>query len=129
MVKEKLVQFSENKTFKKIRRKVIVFRSFMSRSYAWIQSPGFVMILVGVLYPYIKPYIDINIWVLAIIIFIAMMIIGFLERYLGFFTEEARYNLERNTLMLGKLNDLNKKVDELNKRLGDGKKEINKETD
>ena len=128
-MKEMLTRVGENKSFRKFRRKIIVFRSFMARSYSWIQSPGFVMILVGVMYPYIQPHFNISIWLLAIIIFAGMMVLGFLERYLGFFTEEARYNIERNTLLMGKLSELDSKLNELNKKLGDnGSKEVNKET-
>ena len=129
-MKQLIIKLRDNSTFGLFRRKIVVLRSFMARSYSWIQSPGFILILVGVMYPYISPYVDINIWLLSLIILVSMLILGFLERYLGFFTEEARYNLERNTLMLGKLSQLGKKIDMLEERLikqNGEKKEVNKE--
>lgn len=125
-MKQMLTNISERKGFAQFRRKVTVFRSFMFRSYQWIQVPGMILVMVGVIYPYLDPYIDISIWVLALLILVGMGIIGYVERYLGFFKEDTSYGTEQNRLLLRRLDDLENKLD----LVINGKEEenINKET-
>lgn len=118
-----LEKISESKRFSYFRRKIVVFRSFMSRSYAWIQSPGFVLILVGVMKPYIQPYWDISVIWLALIALFGMSIIGYLERYLGFYKEASSYNTSQNPLLLNRLaiieDKIDKVIDDNKQRVGD----------
>ena len=89
----------------------------MTRSYAWVSAPGMILILAGVMKPYIQPYWDISMIWLAAFCLIGMLILGFVERYLGFFSEDASYNTERNSLLVGKLKTLEDKIDKLEHRL------------
>lgn len=109
-MKEMLNNISENDKFSMVRRKIIVFRSFMQRAYQWIQIPSMILVTVGVLYPYVNPYIELNIWIVVIGILSGLGLIGYAERYLGFYKEDVTYNTEQNKILLNRFNDLETKL-------------------
>lgn len=116
-VAKPLIYISKTKRFSYIRRKVVILRAFLSRAYQWIHIPGMILMMAGVMYPYIKPYTDVNMIWLALIVVIGLFVIGFIERYLGFYSEDINYNTENNALLLERLKQLETKIDDIKERL------------
>jgi hypothetical protein len=118
-----LIYISNTKKFSILRRKIVILRTFLSRAYQWVHVPGMILMMAGVMYPYIKPYTDVNMFILATLVFIGLFVIGFIERYLGFYSEDVNYNTENNRLLLKRLKELEDKIDLLTKKDGDGQKD------
>jgi hypothetical protein len=108
-----LIYVSKTKKFSYIRRKIVILRAFLSRAYAWIHIPGMILMMTGVMYPYIRPYTDVNMFLLALLVLVGLFLIGFVERYLGFYIEDVNYNTENNSLLLERLQDLETKLDNI----------------
>jgi len=86
-----------NITFDKIRRKIVVAKYTMSRGYIWCQTPTMALIAAGVLQPVFPNW---NFWLLALFGVIVFLIVGYLDRKLGFFGAEQSYVTERNPLLM-----------------------------
>ena len=84
--------------FSNLRRKLVVIKFTLSRGYAWCQLPAMAIIGAGV----IKPYLPLPMWAIAIIAFLIMVFVGFLDRKFRLLHEEQSYTTETNpTLMKG----------------------------
>jgi len=86
-----------NEIFKKIRRKIVVLKFTMARGYIWVQTPTMALIAAGVMKPYFP---GLAFWQLCLIGFSIFMIVGFIDRKLGFLNEEQSYGTEMNKLLM-----------------------------
>lgn len=81
------------------KRKMVVFKTILSRGYIWCQLPALSIIGAGVLAPYFP---KVRLVYLAGIAFIIMLSIGGIDVYFHFLDEEQKYMTEKNpTLMKG----------------------------
>ena len=88
-----------------VRRNLVVLKYTLLRGYAWCQLPAMSIIGAGV----IKPYLPLPMWLIAIIAFVIMVSVGFLDRKLKLLHEEQSYSTETNPmLMAGLRGELNK---------------------
>lgn len=100
----------------KIRRKLIILKFSLSRAYVWVQTPGMILIMAGILAPYIQQYWEVPMWQIATIAFIGLIIIGIADNKMGLLKTEISYNTEHNSLLLQRLKDIENKIDNLDNK-------------
>ena len=105
----------------KIIKYLVILRQFLVRAYGWIQVPGMILMMVGILAPYIKQVINIDTWMIVVICFTGLIIIGFLDYKFGVHTEELNYGTRRNQLLLLRFD----KIDKALESIQEGKNEKN----
>ena len=112
-------------SFKMVRRRIIQLRFFMARASSWANTPMMAIILIGVINPYLKPYIDISFVVMFVLMVVGLISLGYIDYKLGFSKEDSSFGQEQNLLLNKKHELLNTKLDDILARLDaqNGKKE------
>ena len=102
-------------------------RFFLTRANSWANSPMMILIMLGVLNPYIKQYFDINFFVMFAAVGAGLLLVGYIDYKLGFSKEDSSFGQEQNMLLNRKHELLNAKLDDILSKLDaqNGKKEKN----
>ena len=87
---------------KKIRRKIVVAKYTMSRGYMWCQTPSLILVVAGVIKPYLP---GLRFYQIALIGFSIFMTVGYIDKKFRFLNEEQSYATEQNTLLLKELRE------------------------
>ena len=110
-------------SFGMVRRRIIQLRFFISRANSWANTPMMIMIMLGVLNPYIKQYFNVNFFVMFVVVGTILMIVGYTDYKLGFSKEDYSWGQEQNSLLNEKHELLNDKLDNILAKLEEKKNE------
>lgn len=105
---------------KSIAKRLVTLKQFLVRAYGWIQVPGMILMMVGILSPYVKQVVDIETWIIAIIAFVGLIVVGFLDSKLGLHKAEMNYGINKSKLLLSRFDNIDRRLEELKLSINTG---------